>query len=337
MKRALFAWVLWWCISPLWAASRAPPDCSLQRLASLNIIVADQILVPIDYRGQTVWMVLDLGQPFSLLSPEAVAPLKLTTRSIDSRPGEFVLKIAGMSVTATADIDSLKMGNYRLSRRSFFVDPRPSSPASTPDRVVLGTLGMRDLWPVDFELDLVHHQLNLYSSDHCAGAVAKAWGRSTQIPMQLNEFGSVVFPIEADGSRVVASMSTRSPGTFMGLDVAREVFGFDQHSPDVQLRVESEHHRRAYYRSMTVTAGDLKLPNVEVWLVPQGGACTLSKTGLFGDVWEYQGRDDHECFGIFPLVLGRQTIEPLRLYFATKEKAIYFAAAEQMLERTTSR
>jgi hypothetical protein len=337
MKRVLFVSLLFFYVSPLWATSRVPPDCNLQRLASLKIIVADQILVPVDYRGQTVWMVLDLAQPMSLLSPGAVAPLKLTTRNIEARPDEFMLKIDGKSVTATADIDSLKMGNYRLSRRSFFVDPRPSPVDPMPDRVVLGTLGMRDLWPVDFELDLVHRQLNLYSPDHCAGAVSKAWGRSMQIPMELNEFGNVVFPIEVDGTKVVASISTSSPGTYMSLDVSRQIFGFDEQSPDVQLRVDAEHHRRVYYRLMSLVAGDLRLPNVEIWLVPRRSLCTLSKTGLFGNVWEYQGRYDHVCFGVFPLVLGRQTIEHLHLYFATKEKTIYFGAAEQMFEQTASR
>jgi hypothetical protein len=337
MRCALFAAVLLSCMAPLSAADRALPDCNLQRLASLDIIVADQILVPLDYRGQTVWMVLDLAQPLSLLAPEAVAPLKLTARSIDARPGEFMLKVDGKPVMATVDIDSLKMGNYRLSRRSFFVDPRPAAVGPSSDRLVLGTLGMRDLWPVDFELDLIHHQLNLYSPDHCAGAITKVWGRSTHISMQLNEFGNVVFPIEADGARVVASISTRSPGTFMSLEVSRQVFGFDEHSPGVQVRVDAEHQQRAYYKPMTLVAGDLTLPNVEIWLSRQRSTCTLSKTGLFGDAWEYQGRDDYVCFGVYPLVLGRATVEHLRLYFATKEKTIYFAAAEQMLERTASR
>jgi len=336
MNRGLFIWVLLSCVAPTWAASRAAPDCNLQRLASLDIIVAEQILVPADYQGQAVWMMLDLGQPLSLLSAEAVAPLKLTTRSIQARPGEFLLKIDGRPVTATANIDSLKIGRYRLSRRSFFVDPRRSPVDAGSDRIVLGTLGMRDLWPVDFELDLLHRQLNLYSTNHCTGAVTRAWGRSAQIPMQLDEFGAVVFPMETEGARVLTSISTRNPESYMGLDAARQVFGFDEHSPAVVVRMDTE-HGRAYYRSMTLAAGDLKLPNVEIRLVPTRSACTLSKTGLFDNVWEYRGRNRYLCFGIYPLVLGRRTIDHLRLYFATQERTIYFAAAEQMLERTALR
>lgn len=50
--------------------------------------------------------------------------------------------------------------------------------------------------------------------------------------------------------------------------------------------------------------------------------------GGLRQVPEFQGRDDHLCFGVYPLVLGRQVIEHLRLYFATQEKALYFTAAQ---------
>jgi len=337
MKKDLWVWLLLLCAPPLWATSRAQMNCNIQRLASVDMVFDGQLLVPVDYSGQTVWMVLDLAQPFSLLSPSAVAPLKLRMQNIDARPGEFMLKIDGKPVTETVDIDSLRIGNYRLSRHSLFVDPRPALVDPRPGRIVFGTLGMRDLWPVDFELDLVHHQLNLYSSDHCTGAITKAWGRSSQIPMELNEFGSVVFPIEADGTKVVASISTRSAATFMGADVGRQIFGPGEQSSNTQSEFDGDRRGHDSYRLMTLVAGDLRLPNMKVLLVPHHTACSLSKDGRFGEVWEYHGRDDYLCFGIYPLVLGIDAIEHLRLYFATKEGKIYFAPAEPMLERSASR
>src|SRR5947208_14592608 len=95
IQKTLCVWALLSCVAPLWAANRGRSDCSLQKLAALDIIVKDQILVPLDYRGQTVWMALDLAQPMSLLSPRAVDPLKLTVRKIDARPGEFMLNVNG--------------------------------------------------------------------------------------------------------------------------------------------------------------------------------------------------------------------------------------------------
>lgn len=94
MKRMLAVWALFVWAAPLWAAPPASQSCNLQTLASLELVGTDRILVPVDYRGQTVWMILDLEQPMSLLSPDAVAPLKLTTQRIESRPGQMVEQTA---------------------------------------------------------------------------------------------------------------------------------------------------------------------------------------------------------------------------------------------------
>jgi hypothetical protein len=311
-------------ILPAWAEKRTAQSCQLEQLASLDIVVAEHILLPVDYRGQTLWMVLDLGSPFGLVLPAVIEPLKLRTTKLDARPDEFLMRIGGKPITATAEVDSLKLGSYRISRHDFFVDPRPLPVEAGPDRTVLGTLGISELRSVDFELDLLHRRLNLYSSSHCTGAAAKTWERAAQIPMGLNEFGSVLFPVEVDGSKLVATISTMDFESFMGTDVSRQVFGFDERSPEMELRVDAEHHRHGYYRLMKVVAGDLRLPDVEIRLAPGLRSCTLSKTGMFGEVWEYQGRDGHLCFAAYPLTLGRSAIEHLRLYFATQEKMIYF-------------
>jgi hypothetical protein len=310
------------------AAQNPKPDCRLEPLAATEIGVGDPVLIPVEYRGQAVWMVLDLGAPFSLIWPSAVEPLHLRTRTLDARPGEFLLAVEGQPVTTTVPVDALAIGAYRISRRDFFVDPRPHSIEKPPAQSVLGSLGMRELWPVDFELDLAHHRFNLYSSHHCSKAVANTWGRVSQIPMELNEFGNVLFPVELNGSKIVASISTIDADTTMSLDVSRQIFGFDERSADVQAQMDGKGHSRGYFRSMALASGDLQFPNLAVRLTPAHPDCTLSKSGTFGDVAEFTGRGDHLCFGTYPLVLGRSAIEHMRLYFATKEKILYFAPAD---------
>lgn len=309
---------------PAWAEKHAAQNCQLEQLASLELVVAERILVPVDYRGQTLWMVLDFRSPFGLILPTAIESLQLHTTKLDARPDEFLMSIAGQPVTASAEVDALKLGSYQIPRHDFFVDPRVGSADGSPDRTVLGTLGIRELRAVDFELDLLHRRLNLYSSSHCAGAAAKTWDHAARIPMELNEAGSVLFPVDVDGSKLVATISTVDIDSYLTTDVSRQVFGFDQHSPEMQLRVDAVHHRHGYFRSMRMAAGALKLPDVQIRLAPGLRSCRLSKEGLFGEVWEYQGRDGHVCFAAYPLTLGRSVTEHLRLYFATQEKMIYF-------------
>jgi Aspartyl protease len=310
------------------AAQNSKPDCRLEPLASTQIGVGEPVLIPIQYRGQSLWMALDLGSPFSLVWPSAVEPLHLHTQTLDTRPGEFLLAVEGQHVTTTVAVDSLAIGSYRISRRDFFVDPRSHSIEKAPAETVLGSLGMRELWPVDFELDLAHRRFNLYSPDRCPKAVANTWGRVSQIPLELNEFGNVLFPVELNGSKVVASISTTNADTTMSTDVSRQIFGFDERSPQVQLQMDAQGHSHGYFRSMALTSGDLQFPSLPVRLTPAHRDCTLASSGIFGDVAEFKGRGDHLCFGTYPLVLGRSAIEHMRLYFATRDKMLYFAPAD---------
>jgi hypothetical protein len=290
--------------------------------------VGEHILVPVEYHGQTLWMVLDLGEPLSLLWPSATESLHLRTARLDDRPDGFKVKIDGQSVTITAAVDSLKIGSYRIARRDFFVDPRARPNESPSDHRVLGSLGISELWPVDFELDLAHRRFNLYSADHCPKAPADWPDRYSRIPMELNELGSVYFPLELDGSKIEAAFSTTSLETSMSTDVSRQVFGFDEHSPRAQVQIDGSGKSYASFRAKTLAAGDLKLSDVAIRLAPAKKYCTLSNTGTFGDVAEFKGRDDHLCYGVYPLVLGRRVIEHLRLYFAIREKVIYVTALE---------
>jgi len=74
-----------------------PADCSSRQLASTELLVGEQILVPVEYHGQRLWMALDLGSPFSVLWPSAVETLHLRTETLDNRDG-FKVKICGECV-----------------------------------------------------------------------------------------------------------------------------------------------------------------------------------------------------------------------------------------------
>jgi hypothetical protein len=324
MKNALCVLLLSWLSAAAFAQNAKSKDCSLTKLASVELSVGEHILVPVEYHGQRLWMVLDLGEPFSLLWPSATEALRLRTEKLD----EFGVTIGGKRVTTAATVDFLNIGSYRISRRDFFIDPRANTGETRADKTVLGSLGMGELWPVDFELDLSHRRLNLYSSDHCPGAAAYWSDHYSRIPMELNELGNVYFPLELDGSKIAASISTTDRDTYMSTDVSHQIFGFDEHSPQIETQIDANGHSHAYLRAMTLTSGDLRLSNVTVRLTPPVKSCTLSKTGTFGEVPEFKGRGEHLCYAVYPLVLGTREIEHLRLYFATKEKTIYFTTTE---------
>jgi hypothetical protein len=109
---------------------KKPADCSPKQLAATEVLVGEHILVPVEYHGQSLWMALDLGEPFSVLWPGAVETLHLRTESLDDRDG-FKVMIGGERVAISATVDSLKIGSYRIARRDFLVDPK-AHPGGSP-------------------------------------------------------------------------------------------------------------------------------------------------------------------------------------------------------------
>jgi hypothetical protein len=136
MKNILGIFLLLYLSAAAAAPSGKPSDCSPKQLASTEVTVGEHILVPVEYQGQRLWMALDLGEPFSLLWPSATEALHLHTAALDDRPDGFKVLIGGKRVTTTAAVDSLKIGNYRISRREFFVDPRARPSESSADRAI---------------------------------------------------------------------------------------------------------------------------------------------------------------------------------------------------------
>jgi hypothetical protein len=75
----------------------------------------------------------------------------------------------------------------------------------------------------------------------------------------------------------------------------------------------------------------LRFSNLLIHLIPgsKGGSrCSLSKTGRFGNVPEYEGINGNLCFAVYPVLLGVEAIEHLKLYIALRVKTLYFAPAE---------
>jgi hypothetical protein len=135
---------------------------------------------------------------------------------------------------------------------------------------------------------------------------------------------------ELDGRKIEASLSTASRITTLGRDAARKLFGFDEHSPDMEIQRDVTGQASQVFRAMQLTSGALTVKDVRILLVPTPKGCRLAD-GLDG-VSAYEG-----CFGVSPLVLGRGLVERLRLYFATAEKAIYYTEQDGQTEVTALR
>jgi hypothetical protein len=75
-------------------------------------------------------------------------------------------------------------------------------------------------------------------------------------------------------------------------------------------------------RIITLASGELVIPEtLQLIGAPEG--CVLGSAGYPDSALGYSG-----CYGRYPLVLGRAALRKLHLYFASREKLIYFSPSD---------
>lgn len=285
-------------------------SCPPSQLASVDIAIAGPTLVPVALGGQSAWMILQTDAALTLLHQDAINSLQLPTHPLGKDAIEVTL--GGRRITQAASFESMQLGSLSFSRTEFLVDPFPHPSPVYEGRVVAGSLAMDVLWPYDLELDLAKRKLALYSSANCAGAAvtwSKHYGR---IPMDFTAVGDFYFTVEIDGKKLETSIATSQENSQMTLDVSRLLSSSDSTNTPGQVLT----------RVVRLAAGDLIVPDkIHLTQTPQG--CELSSAGRPDGALGYD-----RCYGRFPLVLGRSALKNLHLYFATREKVIYFTVAD---------
>ena len=306
--------------------------CPLKTLATLKLTVSDAaVLVPVSVQEREVWMVLDMASSQTTIAQSAISALKLRTENLP--PKDPSLFFGKTPATQLASLPQLMLGALRFKKERFFVNPLPREAESVDGRPIVGALGMDALWSYDLELDLASRKLTFYSQTHCASGQTVYWSNHfVRLPMDLGDVGTIHMAAELDGRKIEASLSTTSRITTLTRDAARQLFGFDEHSPDMEIQRDVTGRTSAVFRAMELTSGALTVKDVRIRLVPTIKDCRLTTPDGQDGVASYEG-----CFGVSPLVLGRSLIERLRLYFATAERAIYYTEQDGQSEVTALR
>ena len=169
---------------------------------------------------------------------------------------------------------------------------------------------MDQLWGNDFELDFSNRKLNFYSTKHCAGGGVVFWTtKYSAEPLIRTPMGNLIFPIELDGRRLEAVISTTNWQTAIRREVLRSLYGFDGESQEMTLSGIGFNNRKVRVRAIEQAA-------------PASCVLTSHRTGAFF----FEGR---ECRGIeAPVLLGLDVVSHLHLYVATKEQVVYFSDAD---------
>jgi hypothetical protein len=137
-------------------------------------------------------------------------------------------------------------------------------------------LGIDLLWKMDLELDLAHLKLNLYEPSRCSGQVVYWASQYEVVPLLRDAFGDFYFPMELDGRKLEAMLSTERSVSTLSTDVTKRVYGFDKDSPGVESETDESGKTIAQYRAMRLTAAGLSVTDEKVRLTdpPTEGYCT---------------------------------------------------------------
>lgn len=293
-------------------------NCHLKQLASLDLArFPGHVLAPVTIQGNSVWMSLHTGSAFGLIFEDDARALQLRQKRLPIPPGMSVGAKGEVTQVAVTD---LQMGGARFRDVEFVILSRGAYAANFDQRPIVGGLGMDLLSRVDFELDIAHGKLNLFSQDHCRGWVVYWSGTVASIPARRSDLGELYFPIELDGKTLEAVMSPGSPQSTLRTDVARKLYGIDEHSAGNEMH-PAANVKTHTHRVMNLRTPAFEVRNEAIELLPQDdNYCVVAK---HGSATGYDG-----CRGEHPLQLGIDVLSKLRIYCATKEQVLYLTPAD---------
>ena len=313
------------CALPAVAAQTpANADCKLKRLASLDLAVSPtRVNVPVTVDGTSAWMVLNIHSSMTVMWRPSAARLQL---KIQSLPGHQNVHFGGKQISEYAVAQILALGTLQIQHVEFLLVPETADSAALSEPGAdVGAIGLDMFSKVDFELDFMNRKLNLYSQEHCPGAVVYWANNYASTPFRRGALGEAYFPFEIEGKKIEASLSTGSSITTLTTDATKRLYGFDEHSADIETRSDSEGNVTAQYRAMAITTPGLNVTNTQIQLSRRPmKECSLEVRGRHDGVAQYANCTGSEA----PLHIGLNVLEKLHLYFATKENVLYFTAAD---------
>jgi hypothetical protein len=297
-------------------AIAANKGCAAPKLVtSVDLIVGDgaSAIIPVTLNGKRAGLMLELESIASLIAPSSADEWSLPRRKA---PGQVYY--GDTRIVQMAEYEELSLGDLKYGKGLFLIAPKPMATPTVEGVRVIGSLSGSAFRGVDFELDLAHRKFKVFSQDHCPGHVVYWSDEYSSAPLFHQRSGAFFFPMELEGKKVFAAISTTRSVTTIGTDVTHAFYGFDKSSPGIEETREAD-GTTYHYRAMRLTAPGLTVTNARVRLVDPQKNCPLDKD-------RRQAR--YLCEGGYPMFLGADVLRQLRLYFATKEGKLYFTSAD---------
>jgi hypothetical protein len=306
------------------AAGETSAACSaLVQKGSIPLVKQGGIwLVPVGINGTPKTMLLDTSIGQTLITPEAVAELKLPRR--ESRTARYIASDGARSYAFT-NIDRLALGLAgQFNNSDYTLDADLPNGAKRAADAPAGRIGLELLTHFDFDLDMKNGVLNLFDWNHCEGQVVY-WKADAVVPVNFDwdPMGRIRFKVTLDDTPLYAVIDTSAPVDTVNLTYFKSKTGFDENAPGVEHLPDMEDGGKLYsahFKTLDIYGLKLNSPVLrlrEDMLARQVRAGAALGTSISNT--ESKRQPD--------ITLGVSSLAKLHVYVASKEKKLYISAA----------
>ena len=293
------------CVAP--PTARANDEaCPLRRIASLPMKtdVVGRPLIPARVAGRPAMFLVDTGAVSTMLSHDAAREMNLPAAPV--KPRDYVF-VNGASAERTA------RARFELGRLPFGAFTFLVTPASLKIPGASGALGPDVMRNFDVELDFAAGRFNLFSPDHCDGAVVYWTNKPySQIAFTLDGGGHLTTTALLDGHTVDVLIDTGAAATNITLEDASAEFGIGPHTAGVERIDDGDSDPRGKIYAYSFQSLDLEgisINRPQVLIRPD-------RTGI-------------PQSGMRPeLILGMTVLSKLHLYLSYRERKMFITAAD---------
>ena len=195
----------------------APRACEVRKAADIPVSFDHgAISVPASIDDKPVTLMVDTGSEASLVTPSAMAALRLQT---DRRRRTTIRTAGGAITTQNALLRSFAIGGLEMLNRSVAVGPLPGAPGAA----LQGLLGADWLTDFDVELDLPNRRIGLYRAAGCGPDHAPWPGPTVSLPARIVGRGLVVLSAELDGQPVSALLDSGANASILSSAAAARI------------------------------------------------------------------------------------------------------------------
>jgi predicted aspartyl protease len=293
-------------------------DCSLKIVDKIQMERTsgiDEDLIPVVINGQPRKFLFDTGGERTQITRDAVTGLNLPVTQ-----GNFQMMDASGKVSRDqASAQTFQFGHMRGSNVQMPVNPIQSQRFD-------GIIALEVLRASDIEVDFGTDVMNMFSTDHCDGAVVywKAPAVAT-VPVVGHGY-HISVPVMLDGHEVRADIDTGSTNTVLYADRAKGFYNLtlgDADTPEVGITNGDDNLKTYAHVFKSLAFGSIVVNNPHIDIIPRLVGRDLSKIGVQGS----RVRTERDEIDQPDLILGMNVLRKLHIYIAVKENKMYITDA----------